>query len=272
MTAQMYKPVCVCIYCGSKDNLTDEHIIPLGLNGNIVLPKASCPKCNAITASFKRSVLRGDMRHVRAALGFKTRRPQDMPKTLPLFITVNGQERTVQVPAAESLVVLPFPMFRMPGFVEGRTPKAGIDINGFVNVHFGADSQMLMTRYHAEKVGVVVRVDSMALARMLAKIAYCTVVGELGYAALSENFVLSAIRGESDDLGTWVGSGQDATPPTPPNVQHSAIYSIYEKQGQRVLIVLIKLFSNSPAPAYAVVIGRPAQGLAIPSGTNSIGL
>jgi hypothetical protein len=270
--AKKYKPVGVCIYCGSKEKLTDEHIIPLGLNGEIVLPKASCPKCNAVTSSFEQSVLRGNIRHVRAALGFPTRRPKDMPKTFPLLITVNGQESTIQVPAAESLVVLPFPLFGLPGFIAGIAPKAGIGINGFVNVHFGADPQILMARYGAEKVGMVLRVDSIAFARMLAKIAYCTVVGELGYDALSENFVLAAIRGESNDLGTWVGSGGDATPPTMLNVQHSAIYSIYEKEGQRVLTVFIKLFSNSPAPAYAIVLGRPAPGLTIRSATNATAL
>ncbi len=35
-----FSPVDECIYCGSHDELTDEHIGPLALNGNMILPKS----------------------------------------------------------------------------------------------------------------------------------------------------------------------------------------------------------------------------------------
>lgn len=263
MNAKKYKPVGLCIYCGSKKKLTDEHVIPLGLNGNIILPDASCLDCNKITSNFEGSVLKGDLKSLRAALSFKTRRPRDMPKTVPLWVTQNGRESVLQVPPAESLAVLPFPIFELPGFCVGREPKPGITICSFVNVHFGANPQQLLARYGAEKVGVVLRVDSLAFARMVAKIAYCTVVGELGYGALDQNYVLPAIVGSSDDLGTWVGAAEGPTQPMPQEIQHSVTYSIYEKANQRILGVGVKLFSNTAAPAYLVVLGRPAEGLKI---------
>lgn len=34
-----------CIYCLSKENLSDEHALPYSMNGHIKLGKASCPLC-----------------------------------------------------------------------------------------------------------------------------------------------------------------------------------------------------------------------------------
>ena len=45
-----YPPVGHCIYCGARDcDLSKEHIIPYSLNGNWVLPKASCTQCQKKT-------------------------------------------------------------------------------------------------------------------------------------------------------------------------------------------------------------------------------
>jgi hypothetical protein len=267
-----YNAVGFCVYCGSRDELSDEHIIPYGLNGNRILPQASCKKCAETTSRFERTVLKEDTQHVRTALNFKTRRPKDRPKTLPLVVTIQGKEQTIQVPPNKHLVVFPFPLFKMPGYLEGRPAQPGIPVGGFVSIHFGPHPQKLMAEFKADKVGVELKLDPLAFARMLAKIAHCTVVAELGADALAENFVLPAIRGESEDLGRWVGSGGDATPPTPSEITHSAIYSVYSRNTESVLIVLLKLFANTPAPAYAVVVGRPRPGLTIPSGHPTVSL
>ncbi|WP_217539485.1 HNH endonuclease, partial [Stenotrophomonas sp. GbtcB23] len=47
-------PVGASIYCGATDGrLTEEHIIPKGLGGTLVLPQASCDDCAAITSLFE---------------------------------------------------------------------------------------------------------------------------------------------------------------------------------------------------------------------------
>lgn len=40
-----FLPVGYCIYCGSTDELGDEHIVPYGLSGDAVIPKGSCAVC-----------------------------------------------------------------------------------------------------------------------------------------------------------------------------------------------------------------------------------
>jgi hypothetical protein len=263
MKTKRYEPVGFCIYCGAQDNLTDEHVIPFGLNGNIILPQASCQECNKITSRFERRVLKEDLKDLRAGLSFNTRRPQNIPKNVPLLVTTAGRENTVQVPPAESMLALILPSFDPPGYPLGRESKTGIHLRGFVHIQFGAHPQELLNRHSVEKVGTWKRVDAAAFARMLAKIAYCTVVAELGFDAIARNYVLPAIRGDSDDLGSWIGTIDNLTPPTPADVQHSVIFGIMEKGDEHLLYAGVKLFSNTQAPAYLVILGRAAKGLVI---------
>ncbi|MEE9544028.1 MAG: hypothetical protein V3V55_00330 [Rhodospirillales bacterium] len=45
-----------CIYCGARDDLTVEHIIPFGLWGRIEYPDASCKRCAKEINVFERQV------------------------------------------------------------------------------------------------------------------------------------------------------------------------------------------------------------------------
>jgi len=60
--------VGVCIYCGSRDQLTDEHVLPQGLGGVVVLRKGSCEVCRLKIHPFETRFLRnvlGPLRHGR---------------------------------------------------------------------------------------------------------------------------------------------------------------------------------------------------------------
>jgi len=82
---------CIC-YGTTAEPLQDEHVVPYGLNGPWILREASCPKCAAITSAFEGSVLRGFLREIRSALGFKTRRKKQQPKTFSLSVTRGEEE------------------------------------------------------------------------------------------------------------------------------------------------------------------------------------
>jgi len=76
-----------CIYCGKKDvKLTDEHIIPLGLNGFLLLKKANCNACAAITSNFEREVLRKSLMKPRIGLDLPTRNRATRPKSIELIV------------------------------------------------------------------------------------------------------------------------------------------------------------------------------------------
>ncbi len=70
-----YTPVGRCIYCGTTEGtLSKEHIVPYALNGNWVLPKASCKKCSAITQKYEDACLRIMFKPLRTRLGMQSRR------------------------------------------------------------------------------------------------------------------------------------------------------------------------------------------------------
>ena len=69
--AHRFPRVGKCIYCGSTDKLTDEHVLPLGLSGTAVLPDASCTERAKITGKVEQDVLRGPMQQVGVFRGSK---------------------------------------------------------------------------------------------------------------------------------------------------------------------------------------------------------
>src|SRR5689334_18494616 len=81
-----YQPVGRCIYCGTGDDLTDEHVIAFGLKGHLLLPKASCRKCARITGWVEQQCLRHMLGPFRRRLNFPTRKPKERVTHLPLHV------------------------------------------------------------------------------------------------------------------------------------------------------------------------------------------
>ena len=86
-----YAPVGQCIYCGIVDvppgmkRFHDEHIVPLALNGTLILPEASCRQCErVINKEIENRLLSEEYARFRAKHGLPTRRPKDRKKTVKL--------------------------------------------------------------------------------------------------------------------------------------------------------------------------------------------
>ncbi len=79
----VFPPVWRCIYCGSPETLSTEHIIPRGLRGNLVLPRSSCEPCRKITHKFETTCLRSNFWYFRIHTGMQ-RRLDERPKSLPM--------------------------------------------------------------------------------------------------------------------------------------------------------------------------------------------
>jgi hypothetical protein len=77
-----YAPANVCIYCGSRNGLHDEHVIPLALGGRWILPAASCHTCGGKTSAFEGKYNRTVLGPLRMLYGIRTRRKKDRPKSL----------------------------------------------------------------------------------------------------------------------------------------------------------------------------------------------
>lgn len=81
-----YPPVGRCIYCGTKEgDLTDEHIVPFALGGNMILPKASCIPCQRIInqeiETPTLNVLSGSYGPLRLGLNLPTRNKKNVQLT-----------------------------------------------------------------------------------------------------------------------------------------------------------------------------------------------
>jgi HNH endonuclease len=127
---KVFPPVGRCIYCGtSTGELTDEHIIPLALGGNMVLPQASCRDCAKITGQiegFNLEARRGIFGPLRLRLKLPTRHPKKRPENVEYDITDSGgKTRTISVSAYD--VPLAFFGFitGLPGILVGRKPQEG---------------------------------------------------------------------------------------------------------------------------------------------------
>jgi len=92
-TQKTYPSPHVCIYCGAKENLSDEHIIPKALGGRWILPQASCSGCSAITSAFEGVCARPILGPLRLYYGFPTRRKKSRPKTMPLKVKLTSEQQ-----------------------------------------------------------------------------------------------------------------------------------------------------------------------------------
>ena len=242
-----------CIYCGSKTNLTREHIVPYGLGcpSEWVLYEGSCQACARITSAFERDVLKEYFREPRATLGLPTYRKKNRPKSVHLQLLRGRQSFTVSLPAGECPTLIIMPHFRVPACMGNYDYKSGVMVVGS-SLHGSSDMKERLARLDANGFSVSRSGVLVSFARMLAKIAYGMSILEFGLHAFKEVFVLPCILGQKDDAGQWVGcSGEPAIVPDVGKLLHR-IEVISENS---VVSVLIRLFANYKTPVYLVLVG-----------------
>lgn len=247
-----FPPFGECMYCGSKENLSREHIVPYGLNGPGVIPKSSCGSCSEITSKFERHVLRGPLWGLRAYLRFSSRRKQKLPKNLPFILKSKGTEFEVSLPIDEHPIMLTFPVFGVPTLAGGKK-VIGINIKGSAMYNFGAPVKEVLDKYNADDFRVTETSQPVSFARLLAKIAWGVAVINGQHAKLDSG-LLDAFLYNPNDIGQWVGTYTDPLVKVESNLLHEI--RIREDNEIGFLMADVKLFSNSETPRYGVILGR----------------
>lgn len=255
-----YAAVGRCIYCGTHSGrLTKEHIIPFGLNGNFVLPEASCDDCAKITSDVERRVLKGFLERGRLALGLASRhkkraRPTSLPATL---IGVDESIVEKQLPIVDSLQVIHLPVF-IPPLSLGGVPKdgstEGIEIMAVDTLHIG-DANQVMREHGVVGIRFEDHMDGWAFVRMLGKIAHGYYIAEKGWFPLEESPVLPVVMGNSTRVKEWIGC-LESNPLVKPGSKAIHLMDITDltgADGSVCSVVRIKLFSPTSGPTYAVV-------------------
>lgn len=252
---KQYDSVGYCIYCGSMNKLSDEHIIPYGLSGTVVLPKSTCKECAEITGKQELEVLRKYMQQVRAYLPTKSRSKHKMaPSEYELGVMRGEVEELEQFPLNEYPIKLPFPLFSPPAFLNSYEYTNGIRMEGMVHVSFGGPKAVeIISKLGATGISQTYDLKPVSFARVIAKIAYALAFAEGILDKINGNpLVLPAILGETDDIGCWVGTFTDPMCVFDSQLHRIRIYGDHQKG---LLMGDVQLFSNFYTPRYEVIIG-----------------
>ena len=254
-----YPPVGRCIYCGTSDSrLTDEHIIPFGLEGRTVFPKSSCLPCAKITGSVEQFCLRTMFGVARAHLGLGTRRPKERPPTFALrHKRHDGYLEAVPVKPDSQPILLHLVKLAPPGIVVGEEPKNVFEnAQSVISLSRPAD---ILSKELPQFTGMNIQsppIEMSRFSRMLAKIAHSFAVAERGidsFTPLLPELILGRYDTPSYLVGRIMGS-----PIVPPDglLHHLFLEYIRTDDGSEFLVANIRLFAILNTPHYHVVIAR----------------
>jgi hypothetical protein len=256
------KEVGICIYCGSTNNLSDEHVLPYGLGGDLILRKASCSVCAKETCKLEQRLLRGHWWPYRQFLGLPSRRKGEQIPDLKVTVKkLNGIDTFAMLPMVKHSIAMIFE-FDPPSILEGRkridTPCAprmymkylsdfpsSVSIDG-VPYKLQAD----------EKLEIPINFDASDLCRFLAKVAHGYAISRRGINSCSQFFLQPIILGEAQGALTFVGGS--SSPFIGPRLSGSGLHVMLDRINDSFLTVYIQLFRDhgDPPPIYEVVVGK----------------
>jgi len=250
-----YAAVGRCIYCGSTElPLGDEHIIPLALNGVLVLPRASCSACADITKRFEQTVARAMYGNFRVKQGFRTRRKKDRPKILPLYtIALDGTQKRIDTLIQDYPTVFLAVDAPPPGILKGLEPT---DRSPELKISLKANPKELSKTMDAishERILTEHVFEWGAFFRQLAKVGHCYAFActrGREYQPLLRDIIL----GRSSHLSHYVG-GTEANSTVETDKSELSLSIVCKPTGD-FLVAGVQLLGVGTLHPYQVVVGR----------------
>ena len=251
-----------CIYCSKKGELSDEHIIPFALGGNLVLEQASCPSCATITSAFELTCLRTMYGPLRLLYDLPTRRPKKRPKKLPLKVKYSPDEKEHQIVFVDQEkfpFLITFPYFETPGIVNGNQihqsggPKSKrFWIRGASPYYsFRGLNEKLLSELKAYEIFPEFKAEVPAFCKLLAKIAHSYAVAEIGISNFKAELKPMIITDNLSHCMHHIGSAGNDEPPE--NTLHDL--AILEFGNINAILVKIRLLCKLGTPTYIVAVG-----------------
>jgi hypothetical protein len=241
-----------CIYCDATgDNLSDEHVSPLALNGKLVLEKASCSDCSKITSKLELHVLREMWGAARMATRFSSRHSKRKDTTYPLIVIKNGSKKTLRVPLRDALKIIELPIYLLPAILNKQSTMNKTRLVSKDQFIFEESKETLAKRLNVDEV-CSPEFDPNIFMRFIAKCALGYAIEQYGFNAFEAFFIRDGILGRTDDLGQWVGS---------PTTRELPIRNTPMSVGFRILPdnnvgVRLKLFARYDGAEYIVIVGQ----------------
>src|SRR5271169_2001834 len=117
-----FDPIGRCIYCGATPPtpLTQEHVMPQGLGGGIILPKSSCDPCRQITQKIEELCLRKMLLSYRLKTGL-VQDPHEIPEEMEVWLErANTRQRiTVSRKSIPDFLLMPV-LSQRPGILRSE--------------------------------------------------------------------------------------------------------------------------------------------------------
>ena len=252
-----YAPVGRCIYCGTTKppalakRFGDEHIVPLALNGGLILPQASCRRCErVINREIEAPLLTGNWAYFRAKHRLPTRRPRRRKKSMVL----HGSR--IRIPITEYTAPTLVYQFAPAGVLSGAEPVPNSHAWTVRHVVSNGDEETALQRRYSSWGGrhLIGPVEPYRFARLIAKIAYGFAVAEIGLGCFRST-VGGIILGRSEDYFRLVGS-PSREPASPKDGKHHFDIQLRVGISSWLITVSIKLFAGAGFPAYHAVVGE----------------
>jgi hypothetical protein len=260
---KVYAPARKCIYCGSHEGLSDEHIIPYGLGGQWILPKASCPRCASVTSAFEGTCLHPMFGPFRMYYDFPTRRRGARPKTLPLKVKRrSGDDWTfAEVEQEVYPFLILFPHYTLPDAISGLTSERrdsatkrhwirGVSFRYGLFVHL----EELARTLGVVEIMPTAKVQTHEFSLLLAKIAHAFAVAELGGNAFHAFLPAMIMDADTSNSANYVG-GLPAVEPRSSNL-HEVFFDSGVCTEPDIIAVRIRLIASAETPTYYVAVGR----------------
>jgi hypothetical protein len=256
--ASFYKPVGRCIYCGetaySENDLNrklgEEHIIPLSLGGTLILPEASCQKCEAITSRIETACM-PLYNPGRYHLGLRARKSKRERKKLP--VAIGNSDNKILVDKHRHPGVLWGFRYVIPEILALPSPSGDEFSGNIIMAPAIPDFKERIAQMGAPvSVKVGVGVSQSFFGRFLAKIAHAYTAAEIGLGEFSP-LLIDIIFGRNTPSLSWlIGSplGQDDQPT-------SLFHEIkFVDLSRTYITVMVRLFPDRQLPPYYVVSGK----------------
>jgi hypothetical protein len=232
--------------------LTDEHIIPYALGGNVQLLQASCKSCARITGALEGYVGRKVLWDFRVHAKSPTRRPGERPDVLPARISMGeGEAQTLELPIGDHPYFMPMPVWGMPGLLAGTPPSDRFAEENRVHLYWYVPPTLRQALNLADgELAQIhppdVQVDNHRFARAIATIAYCQAVARWGVKGFRRVVMPNLILGTYPLVPYFVGCElKNPPPPMDRKAVHMVDLRIVTIGRLRLIVGSVRLFANS---------------------------
>lgn len=253
--AKLYPAVGLCIYCGSRQyddlrkKLSDEHVIPLAAGGDIVLPEASCFRCQKLTWKPEEHLLKFSAKSFRIVHQYRSRRKY--PKYLPLK-DVNGTGEVRNIPVEKYPNGFALFLWPKPLLISGKSR------NDWPMTKLWYDMDRLNSdREELRKIGIYSwkseEISNEMVFRMFAKIGHSYLSAELGLGNFKP-LLLEYILRKTNEIQKFIGGTESD------EVHTDEVYQIKweerELEGRRYAVVYARIFARQMGPTFQIVAGE----------------